>query len=40
MIRLTLLSSLVLMTLFAGCSVPEGPASRLPKANVLPLAID
>lgn len=40
MIRLTLLSSLVLMTLFAGCSVPEGPASRLPRANVLPLAVD
>ena len=40
MIRLTLLSSLVLLTLLAGCSVPEGPASRLPKVNVLPLAID
>ncbi len=40
MIRLTLLSSLVLLTFLAGCSVPEGPASRLPKANVLPLAID
>jgi hypothetical protein len=40
MTRLTLLSSLVLLTLLAGCSVPEGPATRLPKANVLPLAID
>lgn len=40
MIRLTLLSSLVVLTLLAGCSVPEGPATRLPKANVLPLAID
>jgi hypothetical protein len=40
MTRLTLLSSLVLLTLLAGCSVPEGPARRLPKANVLPLAID
>ena len=40
MIRLTVLSSLVLLTLLAGCSVPEGPATRLPKANVLPLAID
>lgn len=38
--RLTLLSSLVVLTLLAGCSVPEGPATRLPKANVLPLAID
>lgn len=40
MTRLTLLSSLVLLTLLAGCSAPEGPATRLPKANVLPLAID
>lgn len=40
MIRLTLLSSLVVLTLLAGCSVPEGPATRLQKANVLPLAID
>ena len=40
MIRLTLLSSLVLLTLLSGCSAPEGPATRLPKANVLPLAID
>jgi hypothetical protein len=40
MTRLTLLSSLVLLTLLAGCSVPEGPATRLPKANVLPLALD
>ena len=40
MTRLTLLSSLVVLTLLAGCSVPEGPATRLPKANVLPLAID
>jgi len=40
MIRLTLLSSLVALTLLAGCSVPEGPVTRLPKANVLPLAID
>jgi hypothetical protein len=40
MIRLTLLSSLVLLTLLAGCSTPEGPASRIPKANVLPLALD
>jgi len=40
MIRLTLVSSLVVLTLLAGCSVPEGPATRLPKANVLPLAID
>ena len=40
MIRFTLLSSLVVLTLLAGCSVPEGPATRLPKANVLPLAID
>ena len=40
MTRLTLLSSLVVLTLLAGCSVPEGPATRLPRANVLPLAID
>jgi hypothetical protein len=40
MTRLTLLFSLVLLTLLAGCSVPESPATRLPKANVLPLAID
>lgn len=41
MIRLTLLSSLVVFILLAGCSVSEeGSASRLPKANVLPLAID
>jgi len=38
--RFTLLSSLVLCALLAGCSTPEGPATRLPKANVLPLAID
>jgi hypothetical protein len=40
MTRLTLLSSLVVLTLLSGCSAPEGPATRLPKANVLPLAID
>lgn len=40
MTRLTLLCSLVFAILLAGCSVPEGPASRLPKANVLPLALD
>jgi hypothetical protein len=40
MIRLTLLSSLVVLTLLAGCSVPEGPVSRLPKPNILPLALD
>jgi hypothetical protein len=38
--RLILLSSLVVLTFLAGCIVPEGPATRLPKANVLPLAID
>ena len=26
--------------LLAGCSTPEGPATRLEKANVLPLALD
>jgi hypothetical protein len=26
--------------LLAGCSTPEGPATRLDKANVLPLALD
>lgn len=41
MTRLTLLSSLVVLIFLAGCSVlEEGPAPRLPKANVLPLAID
>lgn len=41
MTRLTLLSSLVVLIFLAGCSVlEEGPSSRLPKANVLPLAID
>ena len=40
MTRLTLLSSLVVLTLWAGCSVAEGPATRLPKANVLPLGLD
>jgi len=38
--RPTLLASLALSILLAGCSTPEGPATRLPKANVLPLAID
>ncbi len=40
MLRRTLLSSLVLLIFLAGCTAPEGPASRLLKANVLPLAID
>jgi len=40
MTRSTLLSSLVVLTLLVGCSAPEGPAIRLPKANVLPLALD
>lgn len=38
--RLTLLAGFVYLMLLAGCSTPEGPATRLPKANVLPLAID
>jgi hypothetical protein len=35
-----MLSCLVLSVLLAGCATPEGPATRLEKANVLPLALD
>lgn len=38
MIRLSVLFCLVLAV--GGCSTPEGPATRLEKANVLPLALD
>jgi hypothetical protein len=40
MLLRTLPSSLVLSIFLAGCTAPEGPATRLLKANVLPLAID
>ena len=39
MIRYSVFACLVLATL-AGCAGPEGPATPLVKANVLPLAID
>lgn len=38
MIRFSVLLCLALAV--AGCSTPEGPANRLEKANVLPLALD
>ena len=38
MIRFSVLLCLVLAV--AGCSTPEGPANRLEKANILPLALD
>ncbi len=38
MIRFTALLCLALA--FAGCRAPEGPANKLEKANVLPLALD
>jgi len=40
MIRFTILPCLVLVAMLAGCAAPEGPATRLEKANVLPLALD
>jgi hypothetical protein len=40
MIRFTILPCLVLVAMLAGCATPEGPATRLEKANVLPLALD
>ncbi len=40
MLLRALLSVLVLLIFLAGCTAPEGPATRLLKANVLPLAID
>ncbi|MEI8292579.1 MAG: hypothetical protein WCG66_01175 [bacterium] len=38
--RCTWIVGLISSLLLAGCSTPEGPASHLPKANVLPLALD
>lgn len=40
MLLRTFPSSLVLSIFLAGCTAPDGPATRLLKANVLPLAID
>ena len=40
MIRPFFLLCAVLAVALAGCATPEGPATRLDKANVLPLELD